>query len=133
MADHIDGALRAAVEESLLERLADGESLVQICRGADMPDRRTVQRWQDDDEKFDAAVMRAREAGMFVRAEKAVEEAKAAEDASLGRLAFDAERWYVGKLSNAFSDDKARRHELSGHVGITRIEREVVYPQHSDG
>lgn len=41
---------------------------------------------------------------MFVRAERAVEEAKAAKDAALGRLAFDAERWYVGKLSNAFAD-----------------------------
>lgn len=133
MADHIDGALRAAVEESLLERLADGESLVQICRDKDMPDRRTVQRWQDDDEKFDAAVMRAREAGMFVRAEKAVEDAKAADDAAKGRLAFDAERWYVGKLSNAFSDDKTRRHEHSGHIAYTKVEREVVDPPHPNG
>lgn len=112
MADHIDGALRAVVEESLLERLADGESLVQICRDAEMPDRRTVQRWQDDDENFNVAVMRAREAGMFVRAEKAVDAAKSADDAALGRLAFDAERWYVGKLSNAFSDTKEQKHTV---------------------
>jgi hypothetical protein len=117
MADHIDGALRAAVEEELLERLADGESLVQICRDERMPNRSTVQRWQDDDDVFDAAVTRARESGMFVRAERAVEVAKTATDASLGRLAFDAERWYVGKLSNAFSDDKTRKHELSGPGG----------------
>lgn len=103
--------LREATEEEILERLADGESLVSICRRVGMPDRRTVQRWQDDDEEFDAAVTRAREAGMFVRAEAAVEAAKAAPDAALGRLAFDAERWYVGKLSNAFSDDKAHKHE----------------------
>ena len=37
-----------------------------------------------------------------------VASAKIAEDAGKGRLAFDAERWYLGKLSNAFSDDKKR-------------------------
>jgi hypothetical protein len=26
-------------------------------------------------------------------------------------VAFDAERWYLGKLSNAFSDNKAQKHE----------------------
>lgn len=100
----MDSALKDAVRESLLEQLADGLSLSLICEAEGMPDRRTVQRWQDDDEDFDAAVTRARETGMFVRAERAVEEAKKAKDASLGRLAFDAERWYVGKLSNAFAD-----------------------------
>lgn len=107
-----DSALRDAIEEELLERLADGESLVSICRDQRMPNRKTVQRWQDDDADFDAAVTRARESGMFVLAEKAVEAAEMAEDAQLGRLAFDAKRWYVGKLSNAFSDNKVQKHEV---------------------
>lgn len=107
-----DGSLREAVTEELLERLADGESLVAICRDQRMPNRKTVQRWQDDHADFDAAVTRAREAGMYVLAEKAVEAAETAEDASLGRLAFDAKRWYVGKLSNAFSDNKVQKHEV---------------------
>lgn len=109
----MDSALREAVEEELLERLANGESLSEICRIDNMPDRRTVQRWQDDDEDFDAAVTRARETGFHARAEKAVMEAKSAVDPSKGRLAFDAERWYLGKLSNAFSDNKAQsfKHE----------------------
>ena len=56
----MDSALREAVEESLLERLAGGESLSAICKDPRMPDRRTVQRWQDDDDEFDAEVTRAR-------------------------------------------------------------------------
>ena len=112
----MDGSYKDAVREELCERLAEGESLVAICRDERMPDRRTVQRWQDDDAEFDAAVTRARESGMFVRAEVAVERARTATDASLGRLAFDAERWYIGKLSNAFSDDKARKHEVKHDV-----------------
>ena len=114
----MDGSFKDAVREELLERLADGISLVQICKVENMPSRRTVQRWQEEDEEFDVAVTRAREAGMFVRAELAVEAAKSAEDASRGRLAFDAERWYVGKLSNAFSDDKKQRHEHTGSLTV---------------
>lgn len=113
MADHIDGALRSAVEEELLERLSNGESLIQICNLKGMPSRRTVQRWQDADADFDVAITRAREAGMFVIAEQAVQEALIADDASKGRLAFDARRWYVGKLSNAFSDNKEQKHKVT--------------------
>lgn len=102
---------------TILERLADGESLVAICKAEGMPDRRTVQRWQDEDADWDAAVTRARETGFLLRAEQAVIDAKTAEDATKGRLAFDAERWFLGKLSNAFSDDKRRElkveHSLS--------------------
>lgn len=119
------------VREQIIDSLAIGESLSKICERAGMPDRRTVQRWQDADPEFDAAVTRARESGMFVRAEKAVEDAKSAKDAALGRLAFDAERWYVGKLSNAFAD---KVKHVGGDEGdapirtVTGIEWHVVQP-----
>lgn len=109
----MDSALKEATEEAILEGLLDGLSLVQICGRDGMPDRRTVQRWQDDDETFDAAVTRARERGFQARAERAVLNANTAEDAAKGRLAFDAERWYLGKLSNAFSDNKPQKHDHS--------------------
>lgn len=105
------------VRDEILRLLSEGESLSAICRGENMPDRRTVQRWQDEDEAFDVAVTRAREAGFHARAEKAVEDAKAASDPSKGRLAFDAERWYLGKLSNAFSDNKEQKHKVD--VGLS--------------
>jgi hypothetical protein len=101
------------IRELILSRLADGESLSTICKSEGMPNRSTVQRWQADDAEFDAAVTRAREDGYHLRAEQAVLSAKTAEDASRGRLAFDAERWYLGKLSNAFSDNKAQKHEVA--------------------
>jgi hypothetical protein len=99
------------IRARIVERLADGESLSAICSDADMPNRCTIQRWQKDDAEFDAAVTHAREVGFEVRAERAVAAAKTAEDAGKGRLAFDAERWYLGKLSNAFSDNKPTSHK----------------------
>ncbi|HSE58235.1 MAG TPA: hypothetical protein VLA99_05995 [Nitrospiraceae bacterium] len=104
------------VREEILKRLTEGKSLSAICKDEGMPDRSTVQRWQNDDAEFDAAVTHAREAGYLARADKAVEDAKAkeaAENPQAARLAFDAERWYLGKLSNAFSDNKAQKHEVS--------------------
>ena len=78
-----------------------------------MPNRSTVQRWQNEDQDFDAAVTRAREDGFHYLAEQARIRALTAEDAARGRLAFDADRWYLGKLSNAFSDNKAQKHEVT--------------------
>lgn len=121
--------LREATEEALLEGLASGESLVQICKSEKMPDARTVQRWMDKDPEFAAAVTRARETGFVLRADKAVEAAKTADDAQRGRLAFDAERWYLGKLSNAFSD---KVKHIGGDKDDPAIKHAVDYTRMSD-
>lgn len=113
MSERNVSTLKEATREELCERLADGESLVAICRDTKMPSVRSVQTWMNDDEDFAAQIMRAREAGYLIRGERAVEAAKTADDAVKGRLAFDAERWYLGKLSNAFSDNKAQKHEVT--------------------
>lgn len=103
------------VRETILARLAEGESLSSICRDEAMPSWSTVYRWIDDDPEWAGQITRAREVGFAKRADDAIELAKKANDAALGRLAFDAERWYLGKLSNAFSDKQ--KHELSGPNG----------------
>jgi len=101
----------------ILERLADGESLSSICRDKAMPAWSTIHEWMAEDKELSGQITRAREMGYLKRADDAVAEAKRADDAAKGRLAFDAERWYLGKLSNAFSDKQ--RHEHSGGVSVT--------------
>ena len=118
--------------QAILDRLAEGESLSSICRDKDMPAWGTVHNWMNDDAEFDGQVTRAREIGYQVRADKAVADAKAADDAAKGRLAFDAERWYLGKLSNAFSDDKARKHEISGSLKVEGVRRTIYDPRNPD-
>lgn len=112
------------VRAEILSRLAEGESLASICRSDGMPAWSTVHRWMDDDDEFTGQITRAREIGYQVRADRAIADAKSAEDAAKGRLAFDAERWYLGKLSNAFSDNKAQKHEHD--VRLKGIEIEFV-------
>ena len=99
----IDGFQEDVITE-LLEQLRDGKSMREICRDKRMPDRETVSRWAKRDDDLAANIVRAREAGYHARAEAAVEAAKTATDASLGRLAFDAERWHLSKLCKAFAD-----------------------------
>lgn len=120
------------VRQAILDRLAEGESLSAICRDRDMPSRETVRQWQKADDEFDLAVTRAREDGFEKRANEAVLAAKTAEDASKGRLAFDAERWYLGKLSNAFSDNKPQEHKVGGKI-IHGIEIELVRQRQAEG
>ena len=50
-----------AVAARIFERLADGESLLAICKDPAMPARRTVLAWIERDEVFAAAYARARD------------------------------------------------------------------------
>ena len=120
------------IRQAIIDRLAEGESLLAICRSEGMPSARTVQRWQAEDDEFDVAVTRAREDGFHLLAEQARLDARTAKDAALGRLAFDADRWFLGKLSNAFSDNKPSKHELTGNLRVETVKRVIHDPRNPD-
>lgn len=50
-----------ALAEEICARLADGESLVEICHSENIPSRETVRRWLRDDVEFRGRYARARE------------------------------------------------------------------------
>ncbi len=87
--------------------MREGETLTSISSDARMPSVQTMANWEAErDTEIGLAITRARELGWTARAEKAVAEAKSAEDASLGRLSFDAERWFLGKMHPKKFGDK---------------------------
>jgi hypothetical protein len=93
------------METEILDRLAEGESLRAICE--DLPvTEAAVRKWAVEDEAFGSQYARARSIGYDCRAENAVEDAKAAEDPQAARLAFDAERWFLGKMKPKVYGDK---------------------------
>lgn len=102
----MDSRFGAEVRDEIIEKLENGNSMRTICEDQRLPDRRTIERWQNEDPEFAAAIARARETGFDRRAERAVDEAKAATDPQKGRLAFDAERWYLSKLAPRRYGDK---------------------------
>jgi hypothetical protein len=45
----------------ICDRMVEGESLIQICKGDDMPERKTIYRWMDSHDAFRREYARARE------------------------------------------------------------------------
>lgn len=84
--------------EEMLKRMREGETLTSIAGDPRMPSIDTMNRWEAEQDERGAAITRARADGYTSRAEKALADAETAEDAALGRLAFDANRWFLGKM-----------------------------------
>jgi len=92
--------------EEMLKRMRDGETLTSIASDPRMPSIDTMNRWEAEQDERGAAITRARLDGYTTRAEKALADAEIAEDAAKGRLAFDANRWFLGKMHPKKFGDK---------------------------
>lgn len=122
--------LTPELEETILARLEDGESLVQICRDAHMPSRSTVLRWQREDEAFDARCARAREAQGELAADEQDDIAArclAGEIApDIARVVLSAKQWRAEKLAHKKYGKRVHT-EHSGAIEVaTKEQRDAV-------
>jgi hypothetical protein len=101
-------------DEHLFDLIRSGHSLLSASKEPGVYSERAARYYRDADEQFAAGLMEAREEGFMLRADTIMAEVKAcsAEDVPRMRLAWDAERWYLGKLSKAFSDNKVHKSEV---------------------
>lgn len=119
----------------ILERLANGESLRQICRDAGMPNESSVRYWVVDDPFFAAQYARARNSGLDAIAEEmqeiaddatndfmtrssqtGVNKVLDAEHVNRSRLRIDARKWLLSKLRpDKYGEDQ--RIQLTGAGG----------------
>lgn len=125
------GTIRSTdLENDILERLSAGESLNAICHG-DNPvgvAESTVRKWAVEDADFGARYARARDVGLDCRADRVIEDARKAKDAGLGRLQFDADRWYLSKMApKRYGEKPAGDAENPIHI-VNTIRREVIDP-----
>jgi len=104
------------IADRICDELSQGVSMRTICAAPDMPNRRTVMRWMDDNAEFAAKCARAREIGLDDRAEEMRERIEVEEDVQRARLIFDYGRWYLSKLAPKKYGDRAAL-ELSGPDG----------------
>jgi hypothetical protein len=98
-----------AIVDRIAALLEEGKSLKEICALDGFPSRSTVWRWCEGNDELAGRLREAREIGYLALAEQgmaiAFAPAKAAPtDPQAARLAFDAVRWQLGKLSLAFRD-----------------------------
>lgn len=96
------------VADAFCERLEAGRSMRDICENdADMPPWATIWRWHEGNDNFRARYARARERQAHAIADQAIGEAtKPGGDPADKRLAFDARRWFAGKVAPKHFGDK---------------------------
>lgn len=93
--------------ETICERLAQGESLVQICADDAMPGLRTVMRWSAENERFGTEYARARDAQAEVMDDLILTTAMDDDiDPPLARMRVDALKWRAAKLAPKRYGDK---------------------------
>ena len=117
--------------DTILNRLIEGESLRRICADPDMPDRRTVMRWQDEDAEFDTKCARAREWQGDYMDDLILETANActSETAQADRVKISAYQWRASKLAPKKYGEKVTQEMVGaggGPIAVQTIERCIV-------
>lgn len=93
------------VRQTILERIASGESLRSVCKDSDMPGWRTVLGWVSSDKDFEqqyARAMQMRADAKFEELDEVAEEAASAESAVTVqglRLKADIIKWQTAKMA----------------------------------
>jgi hypothetical protein len=92
----------------ICERIAEGESLREICEAKDMPARVNFIRWLEKDEALRNQYARARElqADHEFDEIKAIADLASVEDVQVARLRVDTRKWRAGKLRPKVYGDK---------------------------
>lgn len=108
-----------ALEDEIVAAIEETGSQFEAAKRCGIHRQRIDEREVKDD-AFRSRIARAREIGYANRAEQAVQAAKTAEDAAKGRLAFDADRWWLSKIDPArYGDMKTVEHR--GKVGLETL------------
>jgi len=86
--------------------MARGEAISHIELEPNMPSADSMERWEAAGDDLAGRITRARTRGYDYLAAQMRVEARQAEDAALGRLKFDADRWYLSKIASRKYGDK---------------------------
>lgn len=146
----------AEIAAEICRRLADGQTLREVCRDEGMPPESTVRLWAlDDRDGFAAQYARAREIGYFSMADELLEVADDArndwmqrsddnggiswqvngEHIQRSRLRVDTRKWMLSKaLPKVFGDKVTQEHvgDPDRPVEIRKIELIGVRPPNQD-
>lgn len=94
-------AYDAGLGEEICRRIAEGQSMLEVCAAADMPVAGTVYEWLRNHDDFAEAYRRARRVQAELLADLAWEIARDAsrESVPVARLQFDVIRWRASRLA----------------------------------
>lgn len=113
-------ALTPDEEQIVLEGLAEGRSLRNVCSQPDAPAIWTVMRWLDQSPEFEKQYARARQIqgeAHFEEILEVTEKVKTGEiDPQSGRVVIDAMKWAASKMRPKVYGDKIQQ-EVTGEGG----------------
>lgn len=123
--------------QEICDRLADGESLLNILRDDGMPSRQTIYRWLRDIDKqsFCDNYAQARESGADRHFDELYETALKAEPETVqvAKLQIDTMKWRLARqLPKKYGDrlEVDQKTELSGHVTMDLDQAQQILLQH---
>lgn len=112
-----------ALAEEICRRLAEGQSLRDVCAPEDMPNRDTVRRWLGKRENFREMYASAREHQAEHFVDEIVSIADTEENPTRARVRIDARKWAALKLAPKKYGDKAEI-QMTGTIDIAdQLER----------
>lgn len=111
-------AYTEAIAEEICERIACGESLLSVCKSNNMPDRMTVNRWQNKDPEFASRIAHARDLGQDFIIDECREIADEADEdnVNVAKLRIWHRQWEASKRAGKRFGDKIQQ-EVSGKDG----------------
>jgi hypothetical protein len=119
--------------EIICAALAEGKSLLAICKQDGMPARSTVNGWLASDPEFLDKYVRAREAQADTLADENLEiaDAATAEDHAVARLKIDTRKWYTAKVAPKKYGDRIVNEHTGGdkpiEISDTEAARKVAF------
>lgn len=108
--------------DAICDAMTEGESLLDICARPEMPNRRTVYRWMDENLDFASRCARAREGQADFMDHKilTVADACTPESAQADRVKISAYQWRAAKLCPKRYGDKL---EVEGKIDLSLADR----------
>jgi hypothetical protein len=92
--------------DTILSRIANGESLRTVCSDKDMPHISTVIQWKLDKPEFSAQYEEAKKSQAQHLFDQLIEIADTGVDVSRDRLRVDTRKWYLSKVLPKVYGDK---------------------------
>jgi hypothetical protein len=113
------------IADEICRRIAEGQSLRQICNDSHLPNRNTVWGWLRQNREFMGHYARAREDQAESLFDEALDIAREHEDPAKARVMIDTLKWAAGKLKPKKYGDKIEHTVQQDFVPLDELRRRI--------
>lgn len=117
-----------ALADEICRRMINGESLVQICKSENLPDRSTVYRWMDEHPEFATRCARAREGLADYLVDDIADLARQTTEENYNsmKVKIATAQWRAMKMAPRIYGDRTRTEVTGADGGAVKVEQTTV-------